>query len=172
MEQTMQNGIRLRDSDIKGLMSAGTDRLQIPREVCIMEIKSVGMGYAGMSNVTSSAPLSQDRVEEPDVTAAQETTAQSAQEVKKPQTESGKDGKDGEKDSASEEQIKQAISEINKRARDSEAVFGIHEKTNRVTIKIVDKKTKDVIKEVPAEKTLDLIAKAWELAGLLVDEKR
>ena len=39
-------------------------------------------------------------------------------------------------------------------------------------IKIVDKKTKDVIKEIPAEKTLDLIAKAWELAGLMVDEKR
>jgi flagellar protein FlaG len=49
--------------------------------------------------------------------------------------------------------------------------FGIHDKTNRVTIKIVDKETKDVIKEFPAEETLDMIAKAWELAGLMVDEK-
>ncbi len=57
-------------------------------------------------------------------------------------------------------------------ANGTEAVFGIHEKTNRVTIKIVDKKTKEVIKEVPPEKTLDLIAKAWELAGIMVDEKR
>lgn len=54
----------------------------------------------------------------------------------------------------------------------SEAVFGIHEKTNRLTIKIVDKETKEVIKELPPEKTLDMIAKAWELAGLLVDERR
>ena len=54
----------------------------------------------------------------------------------------------------------------------SEAVFGIHEETNRVTIKIVDKDTKEVIKELPPEKTLDMIAKAWELAGILVDEKR
>ena len=54
----------------------------------------------------------------------------------------------------------------------SEAIFGIHEATNRVTIKIVDKDTKEVIKELPPEKTLDMIAKAWELAGLLVDEKR
>jgi len=54
----------------------------------------------------------------------------------------------------------------------SEAVFGIHEDTNRVTIKIVDKTSKKVIKELPPEKTLDMIAKAWELAGLLVDEKR
>jgi flagellar protein FlaG len=54
----------------------------------------------------------------------------------------------------------------------SEAIFGIHEATNRVTIKLVDKETKEVIKELPPEKTLDMIAKVWELAGLLVDEKR
>jgi len=36
----------------------------------------------------------------------------------------------------------------------------------------VDKKSKEVIKEYPPEKTLDMIAKVWELAGLLVDEKR
>ena len=54
----------------------------------------------------------------------------------------------------------------------SEAIFGIHEATNRVTIKIVDKKSKEVIKELPPEKTLDMIAKVWEIAGLLVDERR
>ena len=54
----------------------------------------------------------------------------------------------------------------------SEAVFGFHEGTNRVTIKLVDKKTKEVIKELPPEKTLDMIAKVWEMAGILVDEKR
>ena len=54
----------------------------------------------------------------------------------------------------------------------SSAVFGYHEATNRITIKIVDKETKEVIKEFPPEKTLDMIAKAWELAGILVDEKR
>ena len=59
-----------------------------------------------------------------------------------------------------------------KKAADSEAVFGVHDSTNRVTIKIVDKKTKEVLKEYPPEKTLDMIAKVWELAGLLVDEKR
>lgn len=54
----------------------------------------------------------------------------------------------------------------------SEAIFGIHDATNRVTIKIVDKETKEVLKEIPPEKSLDMIAKAWELAGILVDEKR
>jgi len=70
------------------------------------------------------------------------------------------------------DQIKKAVEQMRKNMNNSEAVFGIHEATNRVTIKIIDKKTKDVIKELPPEKTLDMIAKAWELAGILVDEKR
>lgn len=68
--------------------------------------------------------------------------------------------------------IKDAVEEMNKKMSSSEAQFGIHEATNRVTIKIVDKKTKEVIKELPPEKTLDMIAKVWEMAGILVDEKR
>ena len=48
----------------------------------------------------------------------------------------------------------------------------MHEGTNRIMVKIVDKTTKEVIKELQPEKTLDMIAKAWELAGLMVDEKR
>ena len=71
------------------------------------------------------------------------------------------------------EQIKKAVEKLNKTMiSHSEAVFGIHEATNRITIKIVDKDTKEVIKELPPEKTLDMIAKVWEMAGILVDEKR
>ena len=73
---------------------------------------------------------------------------------------------------ASNEQIRQSVEKINKSVSNGEAIFGIHEATNRVTIKIVDRSTKEVIKELPPEKTLDMIAKAWELAGLMVDERR
>lgn len=79
---------------------------------------------------------------------------------------------DTRQNQASNEQIKQAVEKLNKSMSNSEAVFGIHEKTNRVTIKIVDKETKKVIKELPPEKTLDMIAKVWEMAGILIDEKR
>ncbi len=74
----------------------------------------------------------------------------------------------------SNEQLKEAIADMNKKISNTnkEAVFGIHEETNRVMIKIVDKDTKEVLKEYPPEKTLDMIAKVWEMAGLLVDEKR
>ena len=69
-------------------------------------------------------------------------------------------------------QIKRAVEEINKKAVNSEAVWGVHDDTNRVTIKIVDKQTKEVIKEFPPDKTLDMIARVWEMAGLMVDERR
>lgn len=71
------------------------------------------------------------------------------------------------------EQIKKVVEELNRKINvNTEAVFGMHEATNRVTIKIVDRSTKEVIREVPPEKTLDMIAKVWEIAGILVDEKR
>lgn len=86
----------------------------------------------------------------------------------------GKNPNDGEQkqDPANAEKIRKAVEQLNKKMSHSEAVFGIHEDTNRVTIKIVDKDTKEVIRELPPEKTLDMIAKVWELAGLLVDERR
>ncbi len=82
------------------------------------------------------------------------------------------DSKQRENTDAENEAIKKMVDNINKNMNNGEAVFGIHEGTNRITIKIVDKKTKEVIKELPPERTLDMIAKVWEMAGILVDEKR
>jgi len=50
--------------------------------------------------------------------------------------------------------------------------FRIHEKTNDIMVKIIDSDTKEVIREIPPEKLLDMFANMLELAGLLVDEKR
>ena len=72
----------------------------------------------------------------------------------------------------SSDQLKKAVEELNKKIGNSEAIFGVHEDTNRVTIKIIDKDTKKVLKELPPEKTLDMIARVWEMAVILVDEKR
>ena len=72
----------------------------------------------------------------------------------------------------SNETARQAAQTYNKLTENTKAVFGVNEATNRVTIKIVDKDTDEVVKEFPAEKTLDMIARVWEMAGLMVDEKR
>lgn len=69
------------------------------------------------------------------------------------------------------EQIKKAVADLNKQMSDTSCQFGINDTTNRVTIKIIDNNTKEVIKEYPAEETMRMIEKAWELAGIMVDEK-
>ena len=71
------------------------------------------------------------------------------------------------------EKIRKAVEEMNKKAKkNTEVVFGVHDKTNRMTIKVVERDSKKVLKEYPPEETLDMIAKVWELAGMVVDEKR
>lgn len=79
----------------------------------------------------------------------------------------------GQQQQINNDQLKKAIAEMNRKINNSneEAVFGVHEDTNRIMIKIMDKDTKEVIKEFPPEKTLDMIARIWEMAGILVDEK-
>lgn len=80
-------------------------------------------------------------------------------------------GEQSQDQQAYHEKIRKAVETLNKKMPNSEAVFGIHEDTNRVTIKIMDKSTKEVIKELPPEKTLDMIARVWEMAGILIDER-
>ena len=73
---------------------------------------------------------------------------------------------------ATNEKIRKAVEDLNKKmVSNTEAVFGIHDGTNRVTIKMVDKTSKKVIREYPPEETLDMLAKIWELAGMMIDEK-
>lgn len=70
------------------------------------------------------------------------------------------------------EKLKERLEEMNKKTnKETEIVFGVHEKTNRNTIKIIDKMSHKVLKEYPPEEMLDMIAKGWELAGIVMDEK-
>jgi flagellar protein FlaG len=65
------------------------------------------------------------------------------------------------------------VKELNKIINNNTvAEFGYNEPTKRITIKIKDKDTGEVIKEIPSEKALKMLEKAWEIAGILVDEKR
>ena len=124
-------------------------------------------------------PAQKTVVEDTEVATPEQVNAYDATTAKVAETEKqdSRNGQEGGQSNttdqqATNEQIKKAVEKLNKSLSNSEAIFGIHDATNRVTIKIVDKETKEVLKEIPPEKTLDMIAKAWELAGLLVDEKR
>lgn len=50
--------------------------------------------------------------------------------------------------------------------------FSIHDKTKEIMVKVIDSDTGKIIREIPPEKVLDMVAKMWEMAGILVDERR
>lgn len=50
--------------------------------------------------------------------------------------------------------------------------FSIHEKTKEIMVKIIDTETDEVIREIPPEKILDMVAMMWEMVGIIVDERR
>lgn len=50
--------------------------------------------------------------------------------------------------------------------------FSVHEKTKDIIVRVINTETKEVIREIPPEKILDLVASILEMAGLLVDERR
>jgi len=49
--------------------------------------------------------------------------------------------------------------------------FSVHEKTDRVMVRITDQDTGDVIREIPSEEFLDMAAKLQEMVGLMFDMK-
>lgn len=140
----------------------------------IKAVSNVGTSaYQKDSTVSKAKPVSAERT----VMSVQNTqTVQPIQSVKLEQYKNYKiDKQEGnivdEQIEKSNEKIKKAISDLNKNMPDTSCQFGIHEGTGRLTIKIIDKETKSVIKEFPAEETLAMIEKVWELAGIMVDEK-
>ncbi len=130
-------------------------------------------------SVSTPKPVAQTKA--PSIESQSNTAQEAAQVdntvsvVAEGQSKGNASGNSGEQQQQqfTNDQIKRAVEQLNKSMMaHSEAVFGMHEGTNRVTIKIVDKDTKEVLKEFPPEKTLDMIAKVWEMAGILVDERR
>lgn len=141
-----------------------------------MEIESMKSGAAASYQGSAAASTKTlDAAVQPEAStqAGLSQTADKKPTVQNFFTEKDQEDKDlsEEKDAKQRTQLKKAVNDLNKQMKNSEAIFGIHDKTNRVTIKIIDKTTKEVIKEYPPEETLDMIAKVWEIAGILVDEK-
>lgn len=141
--------------------------------MAIEPIGSTAMSYQGMAANESVKPVQESRdAQVQESTVAQEVTTKIMDFTVQPENEAGQNQENAAQEQ--HEKLRKSVEELNRKMghQNVEAQFGVHEATNRVTIKIVDKDTNEVIREVPPEKTLDMIAKAWELAGLMVDEKR
>ncbi|NLJ89039.1 MAG: flagellar protein FlaG [Epulopiscium sp.] len=86
----------------------------------------------------------------------------------------GQKAKNYDSISIAEKTVIEAIERANKKLSGvmAEFEFSIHEKTKQISVKVLNKETKEVIREIPPEQVLDLVAHLWEMAGIIVDEKR
>lgn len=81
--------------------------------------------------------------------------------------------KQGEKIPVGEAQLIKAIDRALKALEGPETSFevAVHKETHSIMVKVLNKETGEVIREIPPEKTLDLVAKMMEFAGIIIDEK-
>ncbi|PKM67428.1 MAG: flagellar biosynthesis protein FlaG [Firmicutes bacterium HGW-Firmicutes-2] len=73
-----------------------------------------------------------------------------------------------------EQQVIKAIEKANKHIRtyDRRLEFSIHDTTKQIMVKVINTENDSVIREIPSEKVLDMVAHLWEISGILVDEHR
>ena len=132
---------------------------------------------SGVNRTTESASPDVTRVEAGKAVAVQKTTAAPSNVTGQTGQTSGQesdakqgmpfDGKDPAKST-----IDSAVSSANNRMVSTRCEYSYDEATKRVSIKVFDKTSDKLISEVPPEESLEMLQKMWELAGLIVDEKR
>lgn len=71
------------------------------------------------------------------------------------------------------EELKKAIDQANKSFKPMNRRFeySVHEALPRIFVTVIDSNTNEVIREIPSEKLLDMVANMLEVAGIIVDER-
>lgn len=149
-----------------------------------------GIGGVGALNVSSQTRVTRPQSETVDVNTGSTAGQQQVQVASLPPVggkgNSNNNSQPGSQDrgavqtdqEVAPDKIKAAVDDLNKTVKQASPMhhtqlsFKYHEDTNRISITVTDSDTDEVIREIPPEKTLDMLAKAWEMAGLLVDERR
>ena len=64
------------------------------------------------------------------------------------------------------------MSMLNAQIANTHCSYSYDEETKRISIKVFDDETDELIREIPPEKSLEALKKMWEIAGIMIDEKR
>ena len=133
-------------------------------------IKSAG-AYSGMDSARSQASTTKVEV---NTTGTQGIEVVQSPVVKVSNDGSGEEGyEDTRQQQMSQKFVSDAVNNANNHMPiKTKCEFAYDETTKRISITIRDKETDEIIREVPPKETLEMVAKMWELAGILVDEKR
>ena len=142
-----------------------------------MALESIGatnnsMNYADVVKNISKAPQAQVKAAEEVVKKQAPPAPAVVQTAASAEERATAEGQKNEETVSSK--IKDTVDKVNQKIVPSKTrcEFAYHEDTNRISIKVIDQATEETIREIPAEETLDMLSKIWELAGLMVDEKR
>ena len=139
----------------------------------IEKIAPAGTGVNTVEPIRVSSEKKPDMLDTTHVKAATETAVTAANESGMTGKEEGKNKQqDQKKREASESSMDDAVRNANRRMERTRCEYSYHKETNRVSIRVIDKDTDKVIREIPPEKSLDMLQKMWEMAGILVDERR
>lgn len=130
---------------------------------------SRGVNMMAQDRVIKASEIVGDKVHAPK--AAESAKAAKAATVK--DIIESTDSNENEEIELSREAIEITVDDVNKRLAPtgSSIEFNYHEKTGRYSFKVLDESTGEVIREVPPEKSLDMVAKMFEMVGILVDKK-
>jgi flagellar protein FlaG len=71
------------------------------------------------------------------------------------------------------EQVEHAVKQINQsmRANDQALEFSIDEDSKETVVKIIDQKTKEVVRQIPSPEALDIAKSLDKMMGLLISQK-
>lgn len=91
-----------------------------------------------------------------------------------PHTSSVRTEPGGNIDAASDHrELKKTVENLNKmiESMDTSLQFYVHKDSGRIAVKVINNKTQEIIREIPAEEILNLDAKLKETTGLIIDKK-
>ncbi|MBR1743279.1 MAG: flagellar protein FlaG [Lachnospiraceae bacterium] len=78
----------------------------------------------------------------------------------------------GQEKEPAKSSIDAAMSLLNSQIEKTHCAYSYDEEAKRISIKVYDDETDELIREVPPEKSLEALKKIWEIAGIIIDEKR
>lgn len=83
------------------------------------------------------------------------------------------DGKTFESRDITKVEVEKAVEKVNEfmKPMETSIQFVLHEQLNEYYVKVINKETEEVIKEIPSKKMLDMYAAMAELMGLIINER-
>lgn len=163
-------------NDIKGFVKKEKQNSHGGGNIMEIEpIKSVGKANSGVPEYT--APEIDNYVRTVEETQKTENLAKKAENDKKDKKNMHDENCNDncmENKKVAKSTIDSTISETNSKIKmaNTQLKYSVDDETQRISIKVIDKHTDEVIREIPPEETLEAIKKIWEIAGIIVDEKR